>query len=967
MREHQWARDRVDGLVGEPRSVVVADFDGDGIEDALVGHAVATNVAVSLLRQDPFGFWSHAGDFGLIASEHLAVTDLEGDGRLDAVGAGGNVMQPLPNRGDGTFEPRPDDLIVLSATVTALVAEQASDRPRLVVVAHTDSGTHGVTVYEARDGALHHRREFARSGSEAQVLALDDVNGDDRVDLLVGTVAGTVDIHHGIGNGTFEDQPATVLTMPGVAAPVTALATGDVATPTAPFLEAQGWTVDGHVDVLAAFDHSTGIVGWRGGGGGAFGSAERFHRESESLGHGRVVALGVDRTGTGEWFGVVRSAPGDDSAHPRLHFGYEGENGQAGSLRLEIACDAVDGAPIPGFGGLIGVALVCADGSVVTMAPMIKRLRVTPEHLAFDAQRVGTVSEPRILTFEYPDGMVTSLYGVLEGEDAGDFELRCSSGAPGTLCEPQAVEFAPRSRGVKRAVLRIEGGYYHAPGTRHTVALTGVAVGAVASAPARRSLGTVRVGSTGSTTVAVRNDGDVELRIDAVEFEGAASGWSADLGSCASAVAPEQTCEVTVRFAPSAMGASSAVLRIESDSVESAPTVALSAEGVAPVATVAPVAFGSVRVGTRAERTLRIANDGSAPLAVAQVSLVGDDAGRFSLAGVEGCVGAPIPPAAACEVTAGVEPTARGALAATVRVESDALDGPTTADLSATGVNGVLEAPATVDVGEIPAGSVADVDIELSNAGDAPLTIGQVEAGGPIALDVDDGCSGWTLGPRATCTLAVRVAPLVAGAVAGELTVPHDGEGGVQTIAITATSVLLPDPGDPGPGGGDGGPPGGGGPGGGGEPGPGGGGGQSGPGGAGGGTPPAAPPARPALARLAVRAPARVTVRRGRAAVLRVVARNVGGRAVRGVKLRMRLPRGVRLVGRATASSPRRPRVRGRNAVVRLGTLAPGRARAVRVRLRARSRVGRRALPLMVTATGRGLAPARTRVRVLAR
>jgi hypothetical protein len=322
---------------------------------------------------------------------------------------------------------------------------------------------------------------------------------------------------------------------------------------------------------------------------------------------------------------------------------------------------------------------------------------------------------------------------------------------------------------------------------------------------------------------------------------------------------------------------------------------------------------------------------------------VGPDADAFTLAGVDGCLAGALAPGGSCEVTVGVVPQRRGPLAAALRVESDALGGPVTVDVTATGVKGALEAPATVDAGAIGVGAAAEVAVELRNVGDGLLTVASAESSGPVTV-AEDGCSGRAVAVGETCAVTVRVAPLLAGPFVGELVVRHDGEGGEHRVAIVGTGTLLPIPGDDDPSG------------------PGGRGPSEVPGGerpAGGGSGQPAPPTVD-RGRLAIRVPARVALRRGRG-TLRVVVRNVGGRAARGVTLRVRLPRGVRVI------SPTRARVARGVAVVRLGALRPARSRAVRLSLRATGRADRRARPVTVTVAGKGAPPARARTALHSR
>lgn len=562
-----------------PRAIVTADFDRDGVTDALVGYETATYAGVSLIRQDGFGFWEHHGPDPLaLVGEMMVVTDTHGDGTSDVVSAasGFNQIQLLRNADDGTGRLEFADLKAVTGNVTALAAGSAGD-VRLVAVAHETIGIRYVTIFHAADGTLMQRFQWSRMGDSASELALHDVTGDGWLDLVVGTADGKVEIYAGAtADGVLVNIP-TVLTASGHSAAVVALAVGDIATPFHPDLNAREWRVDGHPDILAAFNDGDAVVAWRGTGRGGFATGvDVMDRAATGA---RLVSLQIDPQGSGAWGGLVRSDPGNASSKPKV---YAGNDREFALFTMDVVCDAIDAAPVPmGAGAIVaGTAMVCSDGQVKVALPMVKRLRVSPKRFDFGSQRVGTTSAERAPeVFELPDDVVITT-SVLDGPDAVDFRLR-ESCSPSGRCVPY-VAFAPRSRGVKQARVRIMGSYYTPGGRGHEIELTGTAIGPVASAPAAVDVGEVEVGATARATFSVRNDGDVPLNVEEVSFAGPALGWTAELGTCDGPVEPGDSCEAVVRFAPSVAGESSATVRVVSDSVEEEPTIVVSGNGVNP-------------------------------------------------------------------------------------------------------------------------------------------------------------------------------------------------------------------------------------------------------------------------------------------------------------------------------------------------------------------------------------------------
>jgi hypothetical protein len=675
------------------------------------------------------------------------------------------------------------------------------------------------------------------------------------------------------------------------------------------------------------------------------------------------------------------------------------------------------------------VALTCftngADKALIVF-PERRRLSV-PAAVALGSQRSGTSGPATTVELTAVDrsldnnptevdveGVVSIGRISLSGPDAGDFEIvralggRCGdrSEASALRCLPQ-VRFAPRTPGAKQATLVIESDGYRAPGAPpHSVALTGTATGALASAPASLALGDVAVGGSSRATLTVTNTGNEALAIDELTLENAGAGWSVASGTCAATVAPGASCAAQVTYAPAATGAASASVRVVSDSVGAAPVVALSARGVASGVTAAPLALGPVAVGDSASATAQIVNTGNVALQISSVAAAGPDAARVSVDAV-GCAGASVAPGAGCDIEVTVAPQARGALDAELRVLSNAPSSPNVVALSATGVQGVAEGPEAVALGSVRVGSFAEAEVELSNDGDAPLTLGSLAVEGAAEL-VADACSEATMAVGEECAATVRFTPTAPGALDARLRVPNDGEGGERIVELTGTGLPEEEPGgeapggrEPGggdaggrePGGGDpgGGDPGGGDPGGrepgGGNPGGGdGGGGDLGGGGPGGGgpggggaggdgalrgggdagrggeRPPGGSAGDAGKARLKLIAPARATVRRGRTVRLRIGVRNAGQRAAAATGLSLRLPASLRWLPPRRAG--RGASMAARTVDLRVGRLAAGSARAFTVTVRAQPRARRGVVALVLRAEGAGGATATTALRI---
>jgi hypothetical protein len=993
----QSASDDLGTLPAQPKAMVADDFDGDGTTDVLVGYSAGDYAGVTHATQDGYGFWSRA-DLGtfVFGSELLATTDLSGDGAPDVIAAqkGLDRFNVLANSGDGTFT---NTTKILSPTsppgsvrVTAMTSATAASGTRLVSVAYeTDDPDafvkpRSVVTYRASGGSLTNANTFQWFDTvpgDARVLKLHDMDGDAKLDLLVGTAAGTVQIYRGSGSdGSFATTPTT-LSAAGHAVPVTALTAGDAATiPAAPV----AWSVDGRADVLATFADGSEVFGWRGGESMAFGGAQAMGVING--GSRRFFELAVSPDGSGGWGGL---ATGQASAFAQTSGGYGFANIDHGGPVAQ--CEVSTGALFPNdavgfpFAGAIACA---APGSPRLSVVIPGRARMTvPQSLALGnvrARHEGPVTTATLSQTDYStDGGVGS-GGVaiqqvrIEGPDAGDFELVRGETGPCYLphqpeeepCQPQ-VRFKPATPGPKHAELVVESSAYRAPGTPpHSIPLSGTGTGAVTSAPATLALGDVAYGSSASAPVVVHNSGNEALTISSLMLENAGSGWSVDPGTCASAVQPGANCVAHVTYAPTATGSATGLLRVLDNGVGAAQVVSLSARGIGSGVTAAPVAFGPVAVGASGSATAEVVNSGEVALQISSVAVAGPDTPRVTVEGSD-CVGAAVAPGGSCDVDLSFAPGARGALDATLRVTSNAPSSPNVVALSGQGLQGIAQAPAELALGTVTVGFFAEQQVTVSNTGDAPLALGALAVEGPVELTNDD-CSSATLAVGGDCTATVRFTPTAAGPLDARLKVPNDGVGGERAIDLTGLALAAdeePGPDEPGSG----------------EPKPelpGSGPEAPGPDDGGGPGPDRRDAERPVAPRaaLALSVPERAMVRRGGTLRLRVRLRGTGSGAVPRTKLRLSLPAGLswrpprgsaRKPPRPTRSKPpgpprSQPPRPTRTVVVEVGRLAPGVARTVTLTLNARPRARRGPVRLTVRAAGAGgaTATATTTVRI---
>ena len=259
-------------------SVIAGDFDGDGETDLAVanqcqGSSSCNNGSVGVLLGKGDGTFQPAKNYasGGNNTVALAARDLNGDGRTDLLLANqcqiaGNCsdgsVSVLMGNGDGTFQP-PQNYV--SDGVFAQSIEtgdwNGDKKPDLVIVNQCQNGSNcsgTVTVLLGNgDGTFQVPPSYGSGGYDADSLAVGDLNGDGKLDLVVTNLCqssncsrgnnGSVSVLLGKGDGTF--QPAQAYATGGFGS--SSVAIGD-------------FNGDGNLDVVVA--NQCGAGNCKGGG-----------------------------------------------------------------------------------------------------------------------------------------------------------------------------------------------------------------------------------------------------------------------------------------------------------------------------------------------------------------------------------------------------------------------------------------------------------------------------------------------------------------------------------------------------------------------------------------------------------------------------------------------------------------------------------------------------------------------------
>ena len=224
-----------------PASVAIADVNGDGHPDLVVGNTSScpgcTDAAwVGVLLGNGDGTFRpvtayRTGGFANGGVVAVAAADVNGDGRVDIVVGNtcgdsacttkGSIGVLLGN-GDGSFRPAVTYGPIASGFSVLIADVNGDDKPDVLA---SDSGCTTTAVCTPStvavllgngDGSFQPPRDFGTGGYASPAIAVADVNGDGKPDLLVANgcaasgngncvnVPGTVAVLVGNGDGTFQ-------------------------------------------------------------------------------------------------------------------------------------------------------------------------------------------------------------------------------------------------------------------------------------------------------------------------------------------------------------------------------------------------------------------------------------------------------------------------------------------------------------------------------------------------------------------------------------------------------------------------------------------------------------------------------------------------------------------------------------------------------------------------------------------
>ncbi|MCC6994559.1 MAG: choice-of-anchor D domain-containing protein [Deltaproteobacteria bacterium] len=248
-------------------------------------------------------------------------------------------------------------------------------------------------------------------------------------------------------------------------------------------------------------------------------------------------------------------------------------------------------------------------------------------------------------------------------------------------------------------------------------------------------------------------------------------------------LAASASCDIWVRFHPTARGNHSATLNVSATPGGTTSTT-LRGQGQAPgaLAITAIADFGSVALTTSsATRTVTVTNTGDVALSMpVALSRGGSHAGDFALSGTSACAAMALAAGASCNASVAFAPTATGTRTASLVASAGAATAMT--GLTGTGITqaALTVAPATHNFGGIPRNtSGPEVVFTVTNGGQNPSGALTVSLPGSDFRVASTTCSA-TLSQSQTCQVRVVFQPQSVGTKTATLSITANPGGAAQ-------------------------------------------------------------------------------------------------------------------------------------------------------------------------------------------
>ncbi len=420
-----------------------------------------------------------------------------------------------------------------------------------------------------------------------------------------------------------------------------------------------------------------------------------------------------------------------------------------------------------------GVNTIAASG---TGTPTPTRIISLSGNLAFGSVTVGSTAQTTLTIYNTGNSTLTVSSISYPSGFSGNWSGTIGAGGS----QPVTVTFSPTSTIGYGGTVTV--GSDCTSGV-NTIAASGTGTPLptrIISLSGNLAFGSVTVGSTAQTTLAINNTGNSTMTVSSISYPSGFSGnWSGTIGAGGSQ-------PVTVTFSPTSTSSYGGTVTVNSDYTSGVNTIAASGTGTPTptriISLSGNLAFGSVAVGSTAQTTLTIYNTGNSTMTVTSISYPSGFSGNWS-----GTIDA----GGSQPVTVTFSPTSTISYGGTVAVNSDYTSGVNTIGASGTGApqpTRIIALSGNLAFANVTVGSSEQATLTIANTGNSTLTVSGI--GYPAGFSGD--WSSGTIPAGSSQPVTVTFAPTATTGYGGNITVTSDATSGINTIAASGTGTPQP-------------------------------------------------------------------------------------------------------------------------------------------------------------------------------
>ena len=784
------------------RSIALADVNGDGVADIVVGNG--STVGVLLGNGD--GTFQTAVSYGSGGSYAwaLGVADVNADGKPDIVVWNGfgsdnfdNTLGVLLGNGDGTFQTAVTyGTGGFNGADSIVIADVNGDGKPDIEVANFCSdkgcygdGTVGVLLGNG-DGTFQTAVHWGSGGYLTSWLAVADVNGDGKPDMVVTNndacpllcSEGELSVLLGNGDGTFQDAQ-----------------TYDTSGRQAQSVAVADLNDDGKPDLVVAnlsgcnpVCENGPVAVLLGNGDGTFEPAVTYDMGgyinptsvavADLNGDGKPDIAVADGCGNsictlnsavgvllGNGDGTFQTAVTFYSGGYRAYLVTTGDMNGDGKVDLLVAndCNQTNCTSAGTVGVLINTSLFPTTTALVSSQ--------NPSNFGQAVTFTATV------TPQYGQGKPTGLVTFHNGaKNIGNSNLNTSGVATLTITA------LPVGTDSITATYNGDSNFQ----TSTSPILYQVVQGAIVTlSPTGLNFGNQTVGIPSKPqNVMLTNTGNINLMISIIQITGVNMSDFTQNNNCPASLAPNNSCRIAVTFKPTATGTRNAAVSVSDNAPGSPQSASLMGVGVLPAVMFSPTSLTfpvTVVFSASAAQKVTLTNTGLGVLEITSAKIspqfgVSTDCGKTLASG------------ASCAASVTFKPTTKGPINGSISLTDNASNSPQQVPLSGTGTF-VQLTPPSLNFGTQPVNttSVPKV-ITLVNKGDATVnfTGTGISIGGadPNDFAQTNNC-GTSVASGGHCYIKVTFTPSQLGSRTGDVSISDDGGGSPQVVPLAGTGT----------------------------------------------------------------------------------------------------------------------------------------------------------------------------------